>query len=148
MSYQEKKMIVNIISTILIFGIYSIYVYNKHETGEIDLINDLSQWGIFFLILIPVSIVANIIIEIIFHIIHYITNAEDDPSIVDERDKMIFMKGVRNSYIVFIFGFLASMVTLALDYPIHIMFLVLFGFGFISSIIADITQFYFYRRGF
>jgi hypothetical protein len=148
MSYQEKKMIVNIISTILIFGIYSMYVYNMHQAGEIDLVNDLSQWGVFFLILIPISIVANVIIEIVFNIINHITNEEKDPSLCDERDKLILMKGMRNSYIIFIFGFLLSMVAIAMDYPVHIMFLVLFGFGFVSSIVGDITQFYFYRRGF
>ena len=36
MSYQEKKNIVSLISTILIFGFYCLYVFQKYKIGSID----------------------------------------------------------------------------------------------------------------
>ena len=76
MHYQEKQNIVNIISGLLITGIYSIIIYNRQMDGIIDLTSDYSKWGIIFLIFIGVSIVARIIIMIIFHIINAIATRE------------------------------------------------------------------------
>ena len=65
MTYQEKKSVVNIISALLITGIYALIVYQRHLAGRFDLTQDYSKWGTIFLIFIGVSIVARIIIYII-----------------------------------------------------------------------------------
>ena len=73
MSYQEKKNIVSLISTLLIFGFYCLYVFQKYQEGSIDSTDTFRFWGAVILILIPVSIVAKIIITIVFNIIYRIT---------------------------------------------------------------------------
>ena len=66
MSYQEKQNIVNILSGLLITVIYAIIIYQRQLQGRFDLTEDFSKWGVLFLIFIGVSVVARIIIQIIF----------------------------------------------------------------------------------
>jgi hypothetical protein len=68
MSYQEKKNIVSLIGPLLVFGFYCLYVFQKYPVGSLDSTDTSSFWGAFILILIPVSIVAKIIITIVFNI--------------------------------------------------------------------------------
>jgi hypothetical protein len=147
MSYHEKQNIVSIISTLLIFGLYSLYVYQVRLAADINLVNDFSFWGSVILILIPVSIVAKIIIYIVFDIIYTITAHEGAPAFSDERDQLIQLKATRNSLYIFMFGFLLAMGSQAVHMPPFVMFVTLVVCGLVSEIVADISMIYFYQRG-
>jgi hypothetical protein len=147
MSYQEKRTIVSLISTILISAIYSAYMVQRYPEGNPYSVDTFHFWGSFFLILIPVSIVAKIMIYIVFSILNAIATQEVESSITDERDKLIELKTTRNSLYVFTFGFLLAMGSLAVDMPPSTMFVILLCSGIASEMIADISQLYFYRRG-
>jgi len=147
MSYQEKKNVVSLISTILIFGSYCLYVFQMYQEGGIDSTNNFSFWGSVILILIPVSIAAKIIITIVFNIIYRIATNEKEPSFSDELDKLIALKATRNSHYVFLFGFLLSMGSLVMDMSPSVMFIILFSSGFVSELVGVFTQLYLYRRG-
>jgi hypothetical protein len=148
MSYHEKRAIVNMFSSVLVTAIYSVYLYIRYLAGGGEFINDPRFWGKAFLIFIPVSIVANIIISIIFTIHYRITTKEEEPSFSDERDKLIELKGIRNALYVFSIGVVLAMVTLVLEMPIYVMFITIIYSGLLSSVIDEFTQFYLYRRGF
>jgi uncharacterized membrane protein (UPF0136 family) len=45
MSYHEKKSIVSLISTLVIFVIYFIVVFHKYQNGNLDSTNVFSFWG-------------------------------------------------------------------------------------------------------
>jgi len=147
MSYQEKKISVSIISSILIFTLYTLYAINKAEEGSITSASDFSFWGSFILVLLPVSIIAKIIIHIGFVIFNKIATNEDEPSFEDELDKIIELKADRISLYVFFFGFILSMIPLVTDLPTYLTFLVLILFGFLSDLLGRIAQLYFYRKG-
>jgi len=98
MSYQEKENLVNIISGLLITGVYAVIIFQRHQQGLIDLTEDYRKWGLIFLIFIGVSIIARIIIYIIFHIINAIATREEDIPAQDERDRLIKLKSTRNSH--------------------------------------------------
>ena len=147
MSYQEKQNIVNILSGLLITGIYAVIVYQRHQQGRFDLTEDFSKWGIIFLIFIGVSIVARIIIYIIFHIINAIATREEEVPVEDERDKLIKLKSTRNSYYAFTGGFFLSVSALALGMPVYGIFIAFVGFGLIAEIIDNSSQIYYYRKG-
>ncbi|MFS0575778.1 hypothetical protein AB1K83_09090 [Sporosarcina sp. 179-K 3D1 HS] len=147
MTYQEKKSIVSLISAILIFVFYCLYMYPQYPEGGLESIETYRYWGSFVLILTLVSIVAHIIISIIFNIIYRMTTREKEPRFADELDKLIELKAFRNSFFVFILGFLVAMGTLIMDQPLHVMFIILIVSGFISDITGSITKFYHYRRG-
>ena len=145
---REKRILVTLISSILIMGFYSLYVYHKYIVGNLSILNDFSFWGRAFLILIPVSIIAQIIIHIIFFIINKIVTNENVPTITDERDKLIELKAIRISHWTFISGFLLSMGSQAIDMQPWVMFILLFSSGLAASIASDIAMIYYYRRGF
>lgn len=147
MSFQEKKNIVSLITTLLIFSIYSMYVFQKYQVGSFHASNEFSFWGAFILILIPVSIVAKVIIHIVFSIINTLATKEKEPLITDELDKLIALKSTRNSHYVFIIGFLLSMIPLVIDQPPYVMFIILIGSGLLSEVVGISTQLYLYRKG-
>jgi hypothetical protein len=148
MDNKEKQILVTAISMVVIFTCYSLYVYNKYISVNADLVNDFRFWGKTFLILIPVTIVAQIVIHIVFAIINKIVTNEDMPSLSDERDKLIDLKALRISHWVFTMGFLLSMISQAIGMPPYVMFLTLAASGFVSSMVSEIAKIYYYRKGF
>lgn len=147
MDQREKQIIVTLCTTILILGLYSLYVYNKYIAVDPGIINNFKFWGKAFIILIPVAIVAQIIIHIVFAIINKMVTNEDIPTIDDERDKIIELKSTRISHWIFILGFMLAMGSQAIDMKPWVMFVTLISSGFVSSIVSEIARFYFYRKG-
>ena len=101
MSYREKENLINIFSGLLITGIYAWIIYQKQLTGQFDLTVNYNKWGEILLIFMGVSVVARIIIYIVFHIINAIATREEDIPKEDERDKLVKLKATRNSHYVF-----------------------------------------------
>lgn len=147
MSYQERRSLVNLFSTILITVSYSAYMIQRYPEAESYSEAIFRFWGEFFLILILVSIIVKIAIYIIFSIINTVATHEEEPSIMDERDTLIELKAARNALYVFSAGFLLAMASLVMDMPPSAMFILLLCAGFVSEMISEISQFYFYRRG-
>jgi hypothetical protein len=144
---KEKRILISLISSVLIMGFYACYVYSRYIAGNPEILNDFSFWGKSFLILIPVAIVTQIIIHILFAIFHKITTGEDPDAIDDERDKLIELKSIKISHYLFITGFALAMGSLTLRMQPWVMFVVLIASGFISSIVSEIARLYFYRKG-
>ncbi len=147
MSYREKENIINIISGLLITLIYGWLVYQRQITGQIDLTADYSSWGLVFLYFILVSIVARIIIYIIFHIINAIATRDDKIPAEDERDKLIKLKATRNSHYIFSSGFVMSVMALAFGMPVYWIFIAFVIVGLLAEIIDNGSQIYYYRKG-
>lgn len=149
MSLQEKRSLTSILSSILILVFYSLYTYQRYQSGVLDTSNIFKFWAVFILILIPVSIVVRIVITILFSIvITIVTKEEDDPSFADERDKLIELKSSQYALYVFSIGFMLAMVTQAINMAPSAMFITLIASGFLSDMVSEISQIYFYRRGF
>ncbi|WP_379161645.1 hypothetical protein [Paenibacillus sp. sgz5001063] len=146
MTYQEKKSIVSLFTAILIFGSYCAYMYPKYPEGA-GSTEIFHYWGSFVITLTLVSIAVHILISIIFNISFRITTGEKEPSFADELDKLISLKATRNSFFVFVLGFLAAMGSLVNDQPIQVMFVILIAGGFISDVTGSVTKLYHYRRG-
>jgi len=147
MSYQERRSIVNLISTILITAFYSAYMVQRYPEGSAYSTEVFHFWGAFFLILIPVAAVAKIVVYIIFSILNAIATREEEPPITDERDKLIELKAQTISTYVFIIGFILAMGSLVVGMPPSVMFIILLLAGVVSEMVSEISQFYFYRRG-
>lgn len=147
MGHQEKQSIVSIIGSVLIIGFYSMYVYKNYVAGDPEILNDFQFWGKSFLYLIPIAIVVQIVIHIVFAIANRIITQEDMPGFTDERDKLIELKSVRISHWIFIFGFMLSMGSLALGMKPYIMFLTLLSSGFLASLASEVAKIIYYRKG-
>lgn len=147
MTYQEKKSIVSLVSAILIFVAYSAFKYTRYPEGGLESTEAFRYWGSFVLVLTLVSIIAHIVISIMFNIVFRITTGEKEPTFADELDKLIELKAHRNSFFVFVLGFLLAMGSLVVDQPIQTMFVILIGSGFISDVTGSVTKLYHYRKG-
>jgi len=147
MTYQEKKSIVSLISAVLIFVSYCLYKYSQYPQGKLESSVLLHYWGSFVLLLTLVSIVAHILISMIFNIVFRITTGEKEPAFEDEMDKLIRLKAARNSFALFILGFILAMGSLVLDQPLTVMFIILIGAGFIADVAGSVTKLYHYRKG-
>jgi hypothetical protein len=147
MTYQEKKSILSLISVIFIFGSYCLYMYLQYPEEGLESAETYRYWGSFVLILTLVSVVAHIIISIIFNIVFRMTTKEKEPAFADELDKLIDLKATRNSFFVFIIGFLLAMGSLIIYQPSQVMFIILIASGFISDVTGSVTKLYHYRRG-
>lgn len=147
MSFQERRSIVNLASTLLIIASYSAFMAQLFPSGNAYSLEVFRFWGIFFLILIPVAIVARIAIAILFAIVNTIATKEDESSITDERDRFIELKATQYAQAAFLAGFLLAMGSLVIGMPPSIMFIILICSAIASEIVSEISQFYFYRRG-
>lgn len=147
MDQKERQVLVTILATILIFVVYSLFVYNRYIAPDHEIINNPGFWGKAFLLLIPVAIVAQIIIHIIFAIVNKAVTNEDIPSKDDERDKLIELKSIRISHWIFTLGFMLAMGSQALKMELSVMFITLIASGFLSGIISEGAKLYFYHRG-
>ena len=150
MSYHERRTIAMIISTVLVFALYSLVLYLKYRNGDFVSADPLRLGSVLLLLLIPVQIVSKIITMILFTIGRGITTRgrEVDIPIEDERDKMIELKAARIAAYVFGIGFFLAMGSLALAWPLSVAFLILFLSLFGCDISTEITQLRYYRRGF
>ena len=148
MSLPIKKTVFNLITTVLILGGYVYYMFGIRGDVNLPLLEDLRFWGRFMLIMIGVTIVAKILLMILFAIYRAIRYGdEENIDFVGERDKLIEMKSDRNGNYVFMIGLILSFVTLAMGYPVHYFFITLFSFGFLSGIFGDLLKIYYYTRG-
>lgn len=147
LTYQEKKSIVTLVSGILIFILYCLYMYPQYPEGSADLSTILHYWGSFVLVLTGVTVVAHIIISIVFNIIFRMTTGEKEPTFEDELDRLIRLKSIRNSFAVFVLGFLLAMGSLVIDQPLKVMFIILIAAGFLSDMTGSLSRLYHYRKG-
>jgi uncharacterized membrane protein len=148
MSFQEKRSLVALVSSIVITVFYCAYMFSRHPVGDAYSPEVFRFWGNFFLVLVPVTIVANIVIHIVFSILNTIATREEEPTLSDERDEWVDLKATRFALYVFGFGFLLAMVSLVLEQPPSVMFALLLCGGVASEVVAEALRFYFYRRGF
>ena len=128
-------------------GIYSLYVYRNYIQADLELLNDFQFWGKSFLYLIPIGIVVQIVIHIVFAIANRIITQEDMPDFTDERDKLIELKSIRISHWIFIFGFMLAMGSLAMGMKPYVMFLTLISSGFLASLASEVAKIIYYRKG-
>ena len=147
MSYQERRAIASLISNIVIVTLYSAFMIQRYPYGDPYSVEVFRFWGAFFVILIPVAIIAKILISILFVILNAIATREVEADISDERDRLFEGKANRNSLYVFALGFMLAMASLLVDTPPSGMFIILFCGGVVSEIVGDFSQFHFYRRG-
>lgn len=147
MSYHEKKIIVNVASSLLIFAIYYSWVFTSYANATMTQPEELQFWGKTIVILIPISIAAKILIHILFTVTNSIVTREEYPKIEDERDRLIELKSTRNAFAIFGLGFVVAMALIAFGWPLKTMFSVFICFGILSELFDNFSQLYFHRSG-
>lgn len=154
MTYNEKKSVANIASGIIITLIYGLIMYQRYLNGLLDDSNVIKMWAVVILIFIPISVIARIIIMIVFHIVEAIVqnvkgnDIEEEMDIVDERDKLIQMKASSTSMFIFAIGFIIALITQLFDVSNHLFFIVMVIAGLATDVVSEAMMIRYYRRGF
>ena len=152
MSQQESRSLTNILSTIIITGVYALIVYQRYLNGTIDTSDVFRFWAIAILIFVPISVVARIIILIIYAIGNSVVatakgEEPEDIDFTDERDKLIELKSTKISLVVFSLGFLLALATQAANMSNHLFFITLIIVGVITEVVSEIATIIYYRKG-
>ncbi|KAF0199837.1 MAG: hypothetical protein FD166_265 [Bacteroidetes bacterium] len=147
MDLKEKRILVSLISSVLIMAFYWLYVYYNFIEGNPALLNDMRFLGKAFLIMIPVAIGAQIVIQIVLAIAFKMAGHDDIDPIDDERDKLIELKSIKISHYIFILGFMLAMGCLAMGMHTRIMIFVLIASGFVASVVNELLRLWYYRKG-
>jgi hypothetical protein len=148
MAYKEKQSLITILIYILGIGSYLGYVL----TRDPEQYNDSKFWASTMLIFIGILIVMTIIILIAFHIayevIYTVKNEKGQiDDVVDEMEKLISLKSIRNGGIVSSVTILFAPVLVLFDVSlIWVLNVVYIGF-FVAAIFEECSKLYFYRRG-
>lgn len=147
MSARERQATVSLLGTLLLAAFFLAYVLPRHPAGNPYAPEVFRFWGVVVVILVPVSIVANIAVSIVFSIIYAMATQEKASSFADERDKFIELRALRHALYVFTCGFFLAMGALAIGMPPSVMFIVLLCSGYGSGLVGDISKLYLYRQG-
>lgn len=147
MSAHERQAIVSLLTTLLLAVFFVGYLLPRYPAGNPYASEVFHFWGVAFVILVPVSIVANITVTIIFSMVYAMATREKASSFADERDKFIELRSLRNALFVFITGFSLAMGSLAIGMPPSVMFIILMGSGYGAGLVGSISQLYLYRKG-
>jgi hypothetical protein len=113
--------------------------------------NVFRLWGIVIVMAIVLTILGTILTHIFSAIIQAIQTGEEDPEIddvEDERDKLIDLRGTKNTYIFSSIGVFLAMLTFVFGQPALVMFTLLIFFGLVAQLVGDISRLVLYRRGF
>lgn len=147
MSYQERRALVSLGTSILVNAGYLANMLPRQPVGDSYAPEVFRFWGEFFLILILVSIIIEIAVAILFSILNTIATRETEPGITDERDRLIELKASRIGFYAFTIGFLLAMVALAMGMTPSTMFIIIMIGGVASQVVDHFSAFWFYRWG-
>jgi hypothetical protein len=151
MSFQEKNISVSLVSFTLILGYYLIRVCQLIQSENFNSTYVFRLWGIIIALAVVITIVATILTHVGSAIVEAIKTGEKEPEIedfVDERDKLIDLRGTKVTYFVSSIGSLLAMLTFVLGQAPLVMFTLLIFFGVVAQILGDISRLVLYRRGF
>lgn len=148
MLFQEKRTSILFLGGLVLAAVFMLITFGRVADAPAGAADSLRFWALTILVLVPVMIASKIVLYIFAYIVHAAATREQGPDKEDEMDKLIGLKAVRNSSTTFGLVFLAFLGALALDWPVRTAFPILLGGMFLSDLVSEATQFFYYRRGF
>lgn len=149
MNYETKNIYAGIASTAIIFTIYYIVVSGMYAAGRFEGPEGTALLGKAILALMGGGILVHIIMMILASIVFAIILRDSElSSVVDERDKLIELRGLRVSYHVFGAGYVAAMVAMAMGVSVFWVFNLLLAFCALSTLTEAVVRLALYHRGF
>jgi len=157
MSYKSKRMVAGLLVNIALVVGYVIYAFKTvASTGD-----NLQVWALAMLVFIGASIVAIIIIQIIFNIVVSIgitvreADCDDKKAgqliqssmMDDEMDKLIVRRANYATFVAIGIGFIAALAVLALGLSAVLALHLIFGSLLLGAIIGGVMSIYYYEVG-
>lgn len=159
MSYQEKKIVTTLATGAAVLAAYCLYAFGQSGPGA-TAPEDLKAWAVAMLAFVGVSVVAGIVIQVVFHILLSVSIAAKEASsgrneferaisaeiVDDERDKSIDVKFSRISLACCCAGFVAGLAALALGYSPVVMINLMYIVFSAGCIVESAAKLRYYRR--
>ena len=143
MAYQVKKSIVTMVTTLVGFTLYLLYILRETNVDTFT----KEDLGKYLLFVVPVLIVVNMIGKIVFSLLDVNHSKDKKREQMDEFDTIIEYKSVRNFGITFILGFFISCLLFMLSTFIFYPFLALFITLHVSGLVLQISYVKYYEFG-
>lgn len=148
MSSQLREAVVSLFSAFICFSIYFYYMLDAYDDGVFAGIGATSFVGKSVFYLIVLSIVVTIVCTIIMAIVTSIITGENEKDLVDERDRLISLRGMQVSFITFSFGFLMVMAAMAwMGTQAVTAIIYLICTMFLCTLAGEFTKLFHYIRG-
>ncbi len=149
MNFEVKNIYAGFASMIIIFSIYFSVVIRMYGEGRFEGPEGMALLGKMILVLMAGGIVLHILMVILANILLAILQNDPEPSfVVDERDKLIELRGLRVSYYIFGAGYVVAMIALAMGVAAFWVFNLLLVFCALSALTEGVVKLVLYRRGF
>lgn len=148
MSYQERNIVVYIVSGIIVMAVYTLHMQGLLEAGLLESPTAGVEIGWSVLKLIGGSIIATIIVTILVTIINAIITRETEVDASDERDKQIDLLGMKVGFIAFSCIFIGIFIALIFGLTTTMAMIAMIYAMWFASIIESIVRLYVYRQGF
>lgn len=149
MTYEDRNNFVAIFNNLIVSGYFVWRIYGMYLEGAFEGPDGLAIWAQTVLWVIPISIVASIILTILFNIFFAIASRDHNPETVsDERDRQFGRRSIITAVIVASAGFILALVILALGWDVfYALNLILVGFV-LADLLGSLVKFISYRRGY
>ena len=148
MSRREKGIAASVATQVLVFGVYSIIVFRMYVDGRFEGADSTALVGKAILVLVAAQIAGFVLSQIVVNVMNCAAMREDKLFASDERDKLIELREMQASFIVFLVGFFASMTTLAQGGPPVLVFNMIVLSLTLGDTVGKLRKLRLYRRGF
>jgi len=149
MSYEERNTIVALFTNLSVMTLLTLRLLSLHQGGAFAGPAALELWAQNVLWIIPASIVAAIILSILFNIGFAIVTREKNPDfVVDERDKAFGIKAMQTTIVVASAGFIGALGALAMGWQALIAFNIILGAFALGDLSGNVLKLFLYRRGY
>ena len=147
MTTEEKRPLVSIATTLLSFAIYFVLAKERYPF-ELSSYEQAQFVAKAVLIFVPFSIIAKIVLFILYAIINAVITGEKEQGFMkDEFGKLVEWRSSLNSSYIFYLGFFIAMIALVRGSDLPQILLILIFSLITGSIVQDISQFYYLRKG-
>jgi hypothetical protein len=133
----------------------------REKSAWITLVCMLATFGVFFFVLghglidhgmmsfhvLLMTIMAFVALQVVLHLANILMAPKDAKVPVDERERLIGLKAMRNAYLALMIGAIAVPATLHLGVDFHDLPYVALLALFIAEVVRAVSQIVYYRLG-
>jgi len=149
MNFEVKNIYAGLVTMAIIFTIYAVVVAQMYGEGRFEGPEGNALLAKAILALMLGGVLVHILVAILTNIVLAIIARDPKPSfVVDERDKLIELRGLRVSYYVFGAGFVTAIAVMALGAGVFWVFNLLLASCAVSTLVEAVVRLACYRRGF
>jgi len=143
MAYQIKQSIQRMLTMSIGLIGYGLYVLNNTQANNFM----VKDFGLYILLIVPILVVLEILGKILFDIFNKTEEKKEAPKEMDEFDRIIEYKSVRNFAFAFLFGLFLSFLFMLILNTLYVPFLILFFTFFFSGYVLQVSYIIYYTNG-